>query len=164
MILLPALRGLRYAALRRSESGVILRIMKRWLLSLILLMLADGARAETPAGFEFELGAKVDESAGTDWEMPDGGTLHLRVIDLNFVAVFLDEERVLIEPPVDSCILQGEETHNRTRNLHLVLQRGDGPLLTHPRFIPAPHDFWLRIVIPKEEKEPTLLPRQRFTQ
>ncbi len=129
----------------------------------VLLLLPMTALSSTA---DFTLGTTVEESPGLDWTLPEGSLLHLRVIDLQFVAVFLDEERKIIEPTHDTVILQGEETHNRTNRVHRVLRRGDGPFLQNPRRHSAPHDFWLRIVIPAEKdgNDVTVLPRQRFTQ
>lgn len=129
------------------------------------LLLAAGLMASPSV--DLSLGAPIDDATGTDWTLPDGGLINLRIVDQRFHLLFLDEDRNLIEPAYERIILRGEETKNKTNEIFLPLRRGDGPFLTHPRLQYLPVDYWLRLVIPSEETEEdeaVVLPRERFRQ
>jgi hypothetical protein len=130
------------------------------------LLLAGALSAESPE-LDLSLGAEMDNAHGLDWVLPDGGTVHLRIIDRQFHLFFLDEERKIVEPLVPSVILRGEEARNKTNEVVRLLRRGRGPFLVHPRHHFPPHDYWLRLVIPDasgEEGANETLPRKRFRQ
>ena len=111
-----------------------------------------------------EIGAEVSETGGEDWTLPDGQLVQLRIIEKQFHLLFLDEDRLLIEPAVKKVILRGEEARNQTNNINIVLKPGSDNTLTHVRKVYPPYDYWLMLLIPDPEKsgEWTSLQRRRF--
>ncbi len=98
------------------------------------------------------LGEELD-GFGHDFQTPDG-TMNLRVVDNRFHAYFVDEERLLVEPPYLRVVLFTEEMRRVDRRDRLVLEPGPGGVyMTNPRIIPPPHDFWLRMVLVKSEDQ-----------
>lgn len=125
------------------------------------------APAAFGAGLDLSLGATLDDSVGMDWTLPDGVIVHLRLVDHQFHLFFLNEDREIIEPVYPTAIIRGEETRNKTNELHYALRRGPGPFLTYPLLRYPPYDYWLRIIFPAEVvegDESIVLSRGRFRQ
>lgn len=111
----------------------------------------------------FGVGEELDES-GQDFQTPEG-TLNLRIVDNRFRAYFVDGERLVVEPPYLRIVLFTEEMRRVDRRERLVLTpAGDGSHATHPRIIPPPHDFWVRMVLveSEDEEEHETVPRTLF--
>lgn len=115
---------------------------------------------------QFELGALVEEGVGQDWVLADGQVANLQIIESQFHLFFLDQERLIVTPPVEKAIVRGEGARNRTNRINVILRVDSGPALTHPRNLFPPYDYWLLLLIPSEEigEEWESLSRVRFRQ
>ena len=102
--------------------------------------------------FAVGLGEELD-GFGQDFQSPEG-TMNLRVVDNRFRAYFIDEERLIVEPPYIRVVLFTEEMRRVDRRDRLVLEpASDSVYLTNPRIIPPPHDFWVRMVLVQSEDD-----------
>lgn len=127
--------------------------------------LAFASLATAEEGPTWALGIEVPEEVGKDYELASGARFHLEVVDNQFYAVFIDENRFAVEPEAREIILRGEEARNTTNDFNLVLSKqGATPFLTHPRHVYPPYDFWITVVVPHDEAETEVLPRERFLQ
>ncbi|MCC5806034.1 MAG: hypothetical protein JJU00_06860 [Opitutales bacterium] len=99
-----------------------------------------------------DIGDELD-GFGHDFQTPEG-TMNLRIVDNRFRAYFVDEERLVVEPPYIRIVLFTEEMRRVDRRDRLVLVPASGdPYATNPRIIPPPHDFWVRTVLVKSEDD-----------
>lgn len=142
---------------RWARNVVTMRCYRR--VGFILLCAFFGA-----AGLHaFGVGEELDE-LGHDFQTPRG-LLNLRIVENRFRAYFVDEERLIVEPPYLRIVLFTEEMRRVDRRERLVLTpTGDGSHATHPRVIPPPHDFWVRMVLveSEDEEEHDTVPRTLF--
>lgn len=146
----------------------------RWGATLCLL-LAVCARAAEPAEvpFTWEVDQDVPTEPGRDFVLPTGERCYVAIENNQLKLIFFESqeedeehpvrERVAIEPPYPSVILRGEEARNKTNNLFWSLDRS-GDVLTFPRQLYPPYDYWLTLVVPREGKDAIVVPRSRFTQ
>lgn len=136
--------------------------MRAWItISLIGAVWAAAAFGAEPS---WAVGNEVPDKPGSDFTLSTGETFYLEIIDNKFHAVFIDEERIAVMPPVPRLILQERGAHPRLDDFTLALTPNGGPVYSHPRIFPPPHDFWFVIVIPRENGDPETLPRTRFRQ
>ena len=73
--------------------------------------------------------------------------LNMQVVDHHVVLYFLDAQGLLVAPPYQRVVLEMEEPHG-DKKLHMVM-RPDGatPYLTHPRAIPPPYRYRVRMLL-----------------
>ena len=131
-------------------------------LSLFVLMAALPAGLRAAPQIDLQAGAVVDDTAGVDWKLDGGVTLHLRRVEGTLHALFLDTSRQIIEPEFDAVILRGEGVRKRSDDFYLVLKKGSGPFLTHPRLFPVSVDVWVVPVLTPQGKDAITLERKRF--
>jgi len=111
-----------------------------------------GADPSVQAGQKLvpELGLYVD----IDEEKWGAAQLNLRIVNNNFRMYFLDEDKSLVEPELDSAIVHyGNFIKDANARFTIVLEK-EGLAFTSKRVIPPPHRYMCRIFLRKTVDPP----------
>lgn len=143
-----------------------------WLLATALVWAAP-KDASAKEEFTWQVDQEVPESPGKDFTLPTGERCYVAIENNQLKLIFFeakeaDDEhparpRVSIAPPYKKVILRGDEARNKTNQFFWALE-GSTDVLTFPRQLYPPHDYFVTLVVPREGKDALVAPRTRFTQ
>lgn len=132
--------------------------MKVWLSLAALVVAAVVARAEAP------LQVGDEPTSGLSIVSESGLRMNLQIVDQRWRLYFVAEDKV-IEPPVDTVVIRGEEHRKRTNEFRYLLNLSpEGPFLTSDRNLVPPFDYWLWVILNPGSPEPEIISQVRFRQ
>lgn len=116
-------------------------------LALLFAALASPASAQVKEGEQLlpELGIYVDINE-EEW---GAAKVNLRIVNNNFQMYFLDEQNLLVPPPLDKVIVHYGNFIKDSNARETLLLEQRGMMLTSIRVIPPPHRYLVRIFLKK---------------
>jgi len=131
--------------------------MKRQVMGTVLLW-ALSALALSAAVFQLE---QEIEPTGLTYPQADGTTLNLRLVEQQWHLLRLDAEDKVVPINEDRAIIRIVHFRDREEDYRILL-RPEGASLTSPRRVFAPFDYWVTLILPRDEAESVVLGRKRF--
>ncbi|WP_309398436.1 hypothetical protein [Cerasicoccus maritimus] len=115
--------------------------------SLLFILAAAALEGQVVEGekLEPELGLYVDIDA-KEW---GAAKLNLRIVNNNFQAYFLDENDLLVAPPIDKMIVHYSNFIKKSQAKLTIMLEPAGMMMTSKRVIPPPYRYQVRIFLKK---------------
>jgi hypothetical protein len=119
-----------------------------------------------PLASSQEIGRPIEDGKGVMVVAEGGLSMCIMMVEHRVRVAFVDEAGLVVECPFEKVVLHMERVGQSNDEIHLVMRPEAGMgYITHPRAIPPPEIFHMRIILyPEEgsERGRIVIPRVRF--
>ncbi|MDX2108665.1 MAG: hypothetical protein SFY80_00330 [Verrucomicrobiota bacterium] len=110
-----------------------------WLISAFILVLGTTAiKAQ-----ELAVGKPLPVEAGLMFDYEDGGFVNLRIEENQWKVIFLNKEKLVIDPAWTTAAIRWDLKGNTNDKSKSGFIKGAGPFLVSSRNVNPPYSFWV---------------------